>query len=127
MNVSRNMRFTLASLMVMFLVLAPQIIAQEKSCPVDLPVGLIDNKGTLLEGLTPQDLTIRQNKQSLTIESVKYDSAPRRILLLLDTSARLPVDAQSRGCSGPVSAFSGPRNGFLRAAHGARPIAPGPL
>ncbi len=65
-----------------------------KTCPVDLPVGLIDNKGTLLEGLTPQDLTIRQNKQSLAIESVKYDSAPRRVLLLLDTSARLPVDAR---------------------------------
>ena len=94
MSFSRNIPFTIASLMVLFIFLSPLIGAQEKTCPVDLPVGLIDNKGTLLEGLTPQDLTIRQNKQSLAIESVKYDSAPRRVLLLLDTSARLPVDAR---------------------------------
>lgn len=94
MSFSRNIPFTLTSLMLLCLFLAPMIAAQEKACPVDLPVGLIDNKGTLLEGLTPQDLTIRQNKQSLSIESVKYDSAPRRVLLLLDTSTRLPVDAR---------------------------------
>jgi hypothetical protein len=93
MSFSRNTPFTI-TLMVLFLFLSPLIAAQEKACAVDLPVGLIDNKGTLLEGLTPQDLTIRQNKQSLVIESVKYDSASRRVLLLLDTSARLPVDAR---------------------------------
>ena len=94
MSSFRNIAFTIASVTGLFLFLSPLITAQEKTCPVDLPVGLIDNKGTLLEGLSPQDLTIRQNKQSLVIESVKYDSAPRRILLLLDTSARLSVDAR---------------------------------
>jgi hypothetical protein len=94
MSFSRNIPFTITSVTVLFLFLSPLVAAQEKTCPVDLPVGLIDNKGTLLEGLTPQDLTIRQNKQSLAIQSVKYDSAPRRILLLMDTSARLPVDAR---------------------------------
>lgn len=94
MSFFRNIPFTITSLAGLFLFLAPVIAAQEKACPVDLPVGLIDNKGTLLEGLTPQDLTVRQNKQSLAIQSVKYDSAPRRVLLLMDTSARLPVDAR---------------------------------
>jgi len=94
MSFHRSIPFTITPLAGLFLFLAPVIAAQEKACPVDLPVGLIDNKGTLLEGLTPQDLTVRQNKQNLAIQSVKYDSAPRRVLLLMDTSARLPVDAR---------------------------------
>jgi hypothetical protein len=68
--------------------------AQEKGCVVDLPVGLIDSKGTLLEGLTAHDLTIRQGKQDIAIESIQYDSAARRVLLILDTSSRLPPDAR---------------------------------
>jgi hypothetical protein len=89
----RNSRFLLCFSVALFIV--PGVLAQnDKACPVDLPVGLIDNKGTLLEGLTAQDLTIRQSKQTLAIESIKYDSAPRRILLVLDTSSRLPPDAR---------------------------------
>ena len=92
MDRCRRLRFPVYFLAWLFFV--PGIFAQEKSCQIDLPVGLIDNKGTLLEGLTPQDLTIRQNKQTLAIESIKYDSAPRRVLLVLDTSSRLPAGAR---------------------------------
>jgi len=44
MNFSRNIPFTITFLTVPFLFLAPHITAQEKACPVDLPMGLIQNK-----------------------------------------------------------------------------------
>jgi hypothetical protein len=89
----RNSRILLCFWAAVFF--APGVFAQnDKACTVDLPVALIDNKGTLLEGLTAQDLTVRQSKQTLAIESIKYDSSPRRVLLLLDTSSRIPLDAR---------------------------------
>jgi hypothetical protein len=92
MDSKRNIRLSVC--LVLALSFAPGLAAQEKGCPVDLPVALIDSKGTLLEGLTAQDLTIRQGKQDIAIESIQYDSAPRRVLLILDTSSRLPPDAR---------------------------------
>jgi hypothetical protein len=68
--------------------------AQEKACPLELPVGMVDNNGTLLEGLTPKDMSLRFNKQNVAIESVKYDKGPRRVLVILDTGSRLPLDAR---------------------------------
>lgn len=88
----RYIRFS--SWLVAALCFVPALFAQEKGCQVDLPVALIDGKGTLLEGLTAQDLTIRQGKQDIAIESIKYDSASRRVLLILDTSSWLPPDAR---------------------------------
>lgn len=64
-------------------------MAQQKSCVIDLPVGLIGTDGSLLQGLTAQDITVRSSKQALPIQAVNYDTTPRRVLLIVDTSRRL--------------------------------------
>ena len=68
--------------------------AQQKSCRVDLPVGVVAKDGSLLNGLTAQDVTIHLRKQTVTVENVSYDTGPRRVLFLLDTSRRLPPEAR---------------------------------
>src|ERR1700674_62526 len=68
--------------------------AQQKSCRVDLPVGVVGMDGALLNGLTAQDVTVRLRKQTLPIETVGYDAGPRRVLFILDTSSRLRPEAR---------------------------------
>jgi hypothetical protein len=66
----------------------------QKSCRVDLPVGVVGMDGSLLNGLTASDVTVHLRKQTLAIENVGYDTGPRRILFVLDTSRRLPPEAR---------------------------------
>jgi hypothetical protein len=73
---------------------ASTVFAQQKACPVDLPVGIVDPNGTLLNGLTASDITVRLRKQALPIETIGYDTGPRRIVFVLDTSRRLPPEAR---------------------------------
>ncbi|HEV3316787.1 MAG TPA: hypothetical protein VG488_07470 [Candidatus Angelobacter sp.] len=87
-----RIRFQLLVLILMLLINAA--LAQPGSCKVDLPVGIIGTDGSLLEGLTAQDLTVYLHKKPLTIESVGSDAGPRRVLFILDTSRRLPVEAR---------------------------------
>ena len=69
------------------------LIAQS-SCGVNLPVGLVARDGSLLNGLTVKDLDVHLHRKKLPIEKITYDTDPRRVLLILDTSRRLPVDVR---------------------------------
>ncbi len=69
----------------------------QQSCRVDLPVGIVDKDGILLDGLTAQDITVHIHKQNLTIESVTTDSGSRRVLFVVDTSRLLPPEARKVG------------------------------
>jgi hypothetical protein len=68
--------------------------AQQKSCRVDLPVGIVGTDGSLLNGLTDKDITVRLRKQTLPVESIGSDNGPRRVLFILDTGRRLPPEAR---------------------------------
>jgi hypothetical protein len=73
---------------------ASSAFAQQQSCRVDLPVGMIGTDGSLLNGLTAKDVTVRLRKQTLRIETIGYDTGPRRVLFILDTSRRLPPEVR---------------------------------
>jgi hypothetical protein len=68
--------------------------AQPRSCRVDFPVGIVGIDGSLLNGLTDKDITVRLRKQTLPIESIGADDGPRRVLFVLDTGRRLSPDAR---------------------------------
>jgi hypothetical protein len=68
--------------------------AQSNSCSVSLPVALVDHKGNLLGGATAKDLTVQLHKQTLPIESIAYDTGPRRVLFVADTGRHLPAEVR---------------------------------
>ena len=68
--------------------------AQSNSCSVSLPVGLVDRNGNLLEGLTARDITVELRKKNLPIESLTYDTGPRRVLFVVDTGRHLPGEVR---------------------------------
>jgi hypothetical protein len=68
------------------LLLAGAAAGQQSSCRVDLPVGIVGTDGSLLEGLTAQDISVHVRKQALPIEAVGSDDGSRRVLFILDTS-----------------------------------------
>jgi hypothetical protein len=68
--------------------------AQSNSCTVSLPVALVDHRGNLLGGATAKDLTVQWHKQTLPIESLTYNTAPRRLLFVADTGRHLPAEVR---------------------------------
>jgi hypothetical protein len=68
--------------------------AQSNSCSVNVPVALVDHRGNLLGGATAKDLTVQLRKQTLPIESVTYDTGPRRLLFVIDTGRHLPAEVR---------------------------------
>jgi hypothetical protein len=85
---------TILAICVLFLLLMNAAFAQQNACAVDLPVGIIGADGSLLHGLTAQDITIHLRKQTLPVEKVGYDSGARRVLFILDTGRWLPSEAR---------------------------------
>jgi hypothetical protein len=82
--------FTLAAVMIF----AGASFGQQSACRVDLPVGIIGTDGSLLDGLTAQDLSIQVHKKTLPIASVVPDSADRRVLFILDTGRGLAPEVR---------------------------------
>lgn len=82
--------------LIISLVFSPFLWAQTQpsSCSVNLPVALVDHKGNLLGGATAKDLTVQLRKQTLSIESLTYDTGPRRLLFVADTGRHLPVEVR---------------------------------
>ncbi|HYX53880.1 MAG TPA: hypothetical protein VE783_10555 [Candidatus Limnocylindrales bacterium] len=68
--------------------------AQNSSCTVNMPVVLVDKQGNLLGGASPKDLTIEVHRQKLAIESLSYDTGPRRVLFIVDTGRHLPAEVR---------------------------------
>jgi hypothetical protein len=88
------MAIRVAVFILLSLLIASSALAQQQSCRVDLPVGMVGADGSLLNGLTAKDITVRLRKQTLPIETIGYDTGPRRVLFILDTSRRLPPEAR---------------------------------
>ncbi|MGE5323046.1 MAG: hypothetical protein ACM3SW_09300 [Actinomycetota bacterium] len=79
-------------LLLCFLVTIP--LYAQSPCAVNLPVGLIAPDGSLLNGLTTKDITVELHKKKLQIHQISYDTGTRRVLLILDTSQRLPAEVR---------------------------------
>ena len=82
------------SLIVLFTTPLVTAQTQSTSCSVDLPVALVDHRGNLLGGATAKDLSVQLRKQTLPIESLTYDTGPRRILFVADTGRHLPAEVR---------------------------------
>lgn len=87
-----GVRFSLIISLVFSFFAAAQ--AQPQPCSFSLPVGLVDRQGNLLEGLTAKDVTVQLRKQNLAIESLTYDTGPRRVLFVVDTGRHLPGEVR---------------------------------
>lgn len=55
---------------------------------------MVDHRGNLLSGATAKDFTIQVRKQTLPIESLTYETGPRRILFIADTGRHLPGEVR---------------------------------
>ena len=71
------------------------VAAQQSGCAtIDLPINVIKASGEPIQGLSASDFAVQVRKQSLAVESANYESAPRRILLVIDTTKKLVPDAR---------------------------------
>ena len=61
---------------------------------MDLPINVIKASGEPVQGLPASDFAVQIKKQSLAIESANYESGPRRVLLIIDTTKKLSADAR---------------------------------
>jgi hypothetical protein len=59
----------------LWLVTSNTLGAQQNSCPLNLPLGIVGTNGDLLNGLTPQDVTVRVHKQKLPIETIQPETS----------------------------------------------------
>ncbi|HEY6272392.1 MAG TPA: hypothetical protein VIX19_10410 [Terriglobales bacterium] len=78
---------------VMMLGLFAMAAAQQDACKnVEIPVGVINSGGESFRGLATQDFLARTQKGSVSVKSIAYDIGPRRVLLVVDTSRKLPAN-----------------------------------
>ncbi len=61
------MKIGFSRIVLFFLAALTAASAQQTTCPVDLPVGIIGTDGSLLHGLTANDVTIHIRKQTLAV------------------------------------------------------------
>src|SRR5262249_38778160 len=69
-------------------------VAQQAACKaVEIPVGVISVAGDVFRGLAAEDFVGHAQKKSLEVKSLSYDDGPRRVLLVVDNSHKLPADS----------------------------------
>ena len=69
--------------------------AQAASCPAtELGMDVVLPNGKTVEGLTVKNLTGRTKHDTVAIDSLTFDTSPRRILLVLDMGHDLAADAR---------------------------------
>ncbi len=87
------MRTTLANPLLLAVFLAAAALCAQETSTVDLrhtiPVTVLDRKGVLVRGLTPQNFQAEFKGQPVRIVSAESDAQPRRIVILLDTSSSM--------------------------------------
>src|SRR5262249_48089331 len=72
-------------------VLTGALEAQE-ACKSEIAVSVINGSGESYRGIAAQDFLAHADKGTVSVKSVKFDDGPRRILLIVDTSPKLPAD-----------------------------------
>ncbi len=65
-------------------------VAQQACSAVEVPVGVISAGGETFRGLTAQDFLASKGS---AVKSLVYDDGPRRVLMVVDTSAKLSSNA----------------------------------
>jgi hypothetical protein len=69
--------------------------AQNASCStIELGMNVVLRNGKNVQGLTAQNLTGQTKRDAVAIESLSFDTSPRRILLVLDMGHNLNADAR---------------------------------
>lgn len=68
--------------------------AQQPACSAELPVGVLAHSYSFVDDFTAKDVVVRADKQVRSIESLKFDTGSRRILLVLDNSPHLALDVR---------------------------------
>jgi hypothetical protein len=72
-----------------------QASAQPAGCPAtELGMNVVLPNGKTVEGLTTQNLVARTKHDTVAIDSLTFDTSPRRILLVLDMGRDLVADAR---------------------------------
>jgi hypothetical protein len=88
----RNLLFILCIFLTAMAALA------QKTCDVPMDIVAVEkarNTGGIIRGLKVEDLAATISKSTpLSIESLTYDAAPRRIIFVIDTTHQLPKDAR---------------------------------
>jgi hypothetical protein len=75
--------------------LCESTLAQQGPCPLaEVEVNVILPDGRLIRGLKSDNLVAQVKHDKLKIDSISYDTGPRRILFVLDTGRDLPRDAK---------------------------------
>lgn len=88
---------TLFRAFLLFVLAIPlQMTAQEQgNCEHrKLPVNVVDVHGQQISGLTTDQFRAEYQGQSVIVKSSEFESVPQRIVLLVDTSRSVSVDAQ---------------------------------
>lgn len=88
------LRKSKAPMLVLGLLLIPPVCskagaADDKGLRRTMVVSALTQKGELVNGLTPEFFAANFRGRPVTIESATYDTAPRRVVLLLDTSGSM--------------------------------------
>lgn len=69
--------------------------AQTASCKsMEVPVGIVNGNGESFHGLSAAEFSARAGKAPVTLKGMTYDSGPRRIVLVVDTSKKLSGDTR---------------------------------
>lgn len=68
-------------------------VAQNELCKsVEVPVGIVNGSGESFHGLSSADFSVRAGKTPVELKSMTFDSGPRRIILVVDTSKKLSAE-----------------------------------
>jgi hypothetical protein len=65
-------------------------VAQQACSAVEVPVGVISAGGEAFRGLSAQDFLA---SKGASVKSLAFDNGPRRVLVVVDTAAKLPANA----------------------------------
>jgi|SRR6185437_13183992 hypothetical protein len=70
--------------------LSAMAVAQSEPCnSIEVPVGIINGSGESFHGLSAADFSVHAGKTPVELKNMTFDSGPRRIVLVVDTSKRL--------------------------------------
>ena len=77
-----------------FTVFVVNALAQSSCGPAEIAIDVIQPSGAAIEGLAAADFSAEFKRQALTIQSLTYDSGPRRILIVMDETRDIPAEGR---------------------------------